>query len=402
MSNSDPYDKQQSTPLVIGKRTENYVAKAILLEEAAPPSYLRNTIRLALVSMIAFVVWAYFASLDVIALASGQIVPVQSVQIVQHLDGGRISSINVKDGQVVKKGEVLLTLNDVEAKSEYQALNARFWGLYVRAERLRALIADRPADFADVPITYAKVVQEEKDALLTARDQVSQLTDQIRILSEVSSIRSDLAREQLATKVQALDAQRALGQAQSDLLRYRRAHMDELTDTVMDLTQVEEQKAKLLDRLQRVEVVSPSDGVVQGLQFRTVGGVIPAGDTIMNVIPIDDQMQAEVKVSPTDIGFLRLGQEARLKVGTFDFMRYGTIDGHVSLISSFSTVDEAQKLTYFKVIISLEQSFVSRDSQKTIEPGMTVQADIITDRQSVLQYLLRPVYVALKQGMRER
>jgi HlyD family type I secretion membrane fusion protein len=178
--------------------------------------------------------------------------------------------------------------------------------------------------------------------------------------------------------------------------------MDELTDTVMDLTQVEEQKAKLLDRLQRVEVVSPSDGVVQGLQFRTVGGVIPAGDTIMNVIPIDDQMQAEVKVSPTDIGFLRLGQEARLKVGTFDFMRYGTIDGHVSLISSFSTVDEAQKLTYFKVIISLEQSFVSRDSQKTIEPGMTVQADIITDRQSVLQYLLRPVYVALKQGMRER
>jgi len=402
MSNSDPYDKQQSTPLVFGKRTENYVAKAILLEEAAPPSYLRNTIRLALVSMIAFVVWAYFASLDVIALASGQIVPVQSVQIVQHLDGGRISSINVKDGQVVKKGEVLLTLNDVEAKSEYQALNARFWGLYVRAERLRALIADRPADFADVPITYAKVVQEEKDALLTARDQVSQLTDQIRILSEVSSIRSDLAREQLATKVQALDAQRALGQAQSDLLRYRRAHMDELTDTVMDLTQVEEQKAKLLDRLQRVEVVSPSDGVVQGLQFRTVGGVIPAGDTIMDVIPIDDQMQAEVKVSPTDIGFLRLGQEARLKVGTFDFMRYGTIDGHVSLISSFSTVDEAQKLTYFKVIISLEQSFVSRDSQKTIEPGMTVQADIITDRQSVLQYLLRPVYVALKQGMRER
>jgi len=402
MSNSDPYDKQQSTPLVIGKRTENYVAKAILLEEATPPSYLRNTIRLALLSMIAFVVWAYFATLDVIALASGQIVPVQSVQIVQHLDGGRISSINVKDGQVVKKGEVLLTLNDVEAKAEYQALNARFWGLYVRAERLRALIADRPADFADVPITFARVVQEERDALLTARDQVSQLTDQIRILSEVSSIRSDLAREQLATKVQALDAQRALGQAQSDLLRYRRAHMDELTETVMDLTQVEEQKARLLDRLQRVEVVSPADGVVQGLQFRTVGGVIAAGDTVMNVIPIGDQLQAEVKVSPTDIGFLRLGQDARLKVGTFDFMRYGTIDGHVAMISPFSTVDEAQKLTYFKVIISLEQSFVSRDSQKTIEPGMTVQADIITDRQSVLQYLLRPVYVALKQGMRER
>jgi membrane fusion protein, adhesin transport system len=402
MSNSDPYDSKQTSALVLGKRTENYVAKAILLEEAAPPSYLRNTIRLALLSMIAFLVWAYFSTLDVIALASGQIVPVQSVQVVQHVDGGRIASINVKDGQTVRKGEVLMTVNDVEAKSEYQALNARFWGLYVRAERLRSLISDRPADFSDVPSAYAKVVQEERDALLTARDQVSQLTDQIRILSEVSAIRSDLAREQLATKVQALDAQRALGQAQADLLRYRRAHMDELTDTVMDLTQVEEQKAKLLDRLQRVEVLSPADGVVQGLRFRTVGGVIPPGETIMNVIPTSDQMQAEVKVSPTDIGFLRLGQDARLKVGTFDFMRYGTIDGHVSMISPFSTVDEAQKLTYFKVIITLEQSYVSRDSQKTIEPGMTVQADIITDRQSVLRYLLRPVYVALKQGMRER
>jgi len=401
MSNSNPYDASQVTPLVLGSRAENYVAKAILLEEASPPAYLRHTVRLALLTVVAFGVWSYVATLDVIALATGQIMPVQSVQVIQHVDGGRISSILVSDGLRVKRGDILLTVNDTEAKSEYQTLKARYWGLYARAERLRALLADRAADFSAVPADYAQIVREESATLITGRDQVSQLTDQIRILSEVSAIRSDLAREQLATKVQALDAQRALGQAQSELLRYRRTHMDDLNETVVELAQTEEQMIKLQDRLERVNVLSPVDGVVQDLQFRTVGGVIPPGAVLMNVIPIDDMMQAEVRVSPTDIGFLKTGQEARVKVGTFDFMRYGTIDGKVSMIASYSSIDE-QQLPYFKVIITLDKYHPARDPDKLIEPGMTVQADIITDRQSVAAYLLRPIYIAFKQGMRER
>lgn len=401
MSNSNPYDNSEPTPLVLGSRAENYISKAILLEEAAPPAYLRYSVRLALLAIVAFAVWSYVATLDVIALATGQIMPVQSVQVIQHVDGGRISSILVTDGQRVTQGEVLLTINDTEANAEYQTLKARYWGLYARAERLRALLADRGADFSAVPDEYARIVREERATLLTGRDQASQLTDQIRILSEVAAIRSDLAREQLATKVQALDAQRALGQAQADFLRFRRSHMDELNETMVELVQTEEQMIKLKDRLERVNVLSPVDGIVQELQFRTIGGVIPPGATLMNVIPTDDMMQAEVRVSPTDIGFLRTGQDARVKVGTFDFMRYGTIDGRVSMISSYSSVDE-QQTPYFKVIIALDQNHPKRDPDKTVEPGMTVQVDIVTDRQSVAGYLLRPIYLAFKQGLRER
>lgn len=401
MSTPDPYDSNKAAPLVLGSRKENYVAKAILLEEAAPPAYLRNTVRLALLSIIAFLVWSYFATLDVIALATGQIMPVQSVQVIQHIDGGRLASINVTDGQTVKKGEIVMTFNDTEAKAEYQTLQSRYWTLYARAERLRALIEDRPADFSAIPSAYARTVQQEKATLLTARDQVSQLTDQIRILSEVASIRSDLAREQLATQVQALDSQRALGQAQSELLQFRRQHMDELNETAAELGETQEQIAKLRDRLDRVAVVSPVDGVVQELQFRTVGGVVPPGATLMNIVPVGDQMQAEVRVSPTDIGFVQSGQDVRLKIGTYDFMRYGTIDGVVTMVSPYSSVDE-QQVPYFKVVVSLNQDHVDRDPSKEVEPGMTVQADIITDRQSVLRYLLRPIYVALRQGMRER
>lgn len=401
MTNMNPYDSKQTRPLVLGGRKDNYVAKAILLEEAAPPAYLRNTVRLALLSIVVFFVWSYYATLDVVAIASGQIVPTQSVQVIQHVDGGRIASIRVSDGQQVERGEVLLTINATEARAEYETLRSRYWSIYANVERLRALISDRSADFSKVPDDFFNLVQEQQATLLTGLDQVSQLTDQIRLLSEVSAIRSGLAREQLATKVQALDAQRTLGEAQAELLRFRRSQMAELNELSTELGQITEQMSKLSDRLQRVDVVSPVNGVVQGLQFRTVGGVIQPGADIMNVVPTGDPLQAEVKVSPIDIGFLKEDQEVRVKIGTFDFMRYGTIDGKVLTVSPFSSIDEQQQ-TYFKVIVSLDQEFVTQDPEKRIEPGMTVQADIITDRQSVLRYLFRPIYFAFEQGMRER
>jgi len=400
MNTPNPLEPEKGNPLVLGSRTDNYIAKAILLEEAAPPVYWQTTVKLIAYSLGAFFIWALFANLDVVATAPGQVMPVQAVKIIQHVDGGRIAEIAVVDGQEVKEGQVLMRLNDTEAGAEYQTLSAKYWGLYTRVERLRALLGDRKADFSTVPEQYKQVVAEQEFTLKTSKDQIAQLEAEIKILGEVSSIRGDLAKEKLATRVQALDAQRNLSQAQAELLRYRKANMDDLNTSTGELAQTEEQMTKLKDRLQRVDVVSPVDGVVQDLKFRTLGGVIPPGATLMNVVPLDGKMHAEVRVQPTDIGFVKMGEDARLKLGTYDFMRYGTITGKVTMVSSFSSLDEKFN-PYFKVIVSIPQNFVG-DKEKTIEPGMTVQADIITDRQSVLKYLLRPIYVAFSQGMRER
>ena len=387
--------------LALGDRTDNYVAKAILLEEAAPPAYMKTTVKLVCYALGVFFLWALFATLDVVALAPGQIMPIQAIKVIQHVDGGRIASIDVVDGQAVSEGQVLMRLNSTEAGAEYQTIVAKYWGLYTRVERLRALLGDRPADFSKVPPEYKQLVEEQQFTLKTSKDQIDQLQKEIKIFTEVSAIRSDLEKEKLNTRVQALEAQRNLNGAQAELLRYRRTNMDELNASVIELAQTEEQMTKLQDRLTRVDIVSPVDGVVQDLKFRTVGGVIPPGAILMNVIPVDGKIHAEVRVSPSDIGFVKVGQSARVKIGTFDFMRYGTIDGKVSMVSSFSTLDEKQQ-PYFKVIVSLPQSYVGDDKEKHIDPGMTVQADIMTDRQSVLRYLLRPIYVAFKQGMRER
>ena len=122
----------------------------------------------------------------------------------------------------------------------------------------------------------------------------------------------------------------------------------------------------------------------------------------MNLVPDDGEVHAEVQVAPNDIGFVKVGQPVRLKIGTFDFMRYGTIPGEVTMVSPFSTPDD-KHVPYFKVIAAIHQKFVGNQPGKmTVEPGMTVDADIITDRQSVIRYLMRPFYYALTQGMRER
>jgi adhesin transport system membrane fusion protein len=397
---SDDQPKDRSR-LTLGDRTDNYVAKAILLEEAAPPAYMKTTVKLVCYALGVFFLWALFATLDVVALAPGQIMPIQAVKVIQHVDGGRIASIDVVDGQAVLEGQVLMRLNSTEAGAEYQTIVAKYWGLYTRVERLRALLGDRPADFSKVPPEYKQQVEEQQFTLRTSREQITQLQKEIKIFTEVSAIRGDLEKEKLNTRVQALEAQRNLNGAQTELLRYRRTNMDELNAAVIELAQTEEQMNKLKDRLKRVDIISPVDGVVQDLKFRTIGGVIPPGAILMNVIPVDGKIHAEVRVSPSDIGFVKVGQSARLKIGTFDFMRYGTIDGEVSMVSSFSTLDEKQQ-PYFKVIVTLPQSYVGDYKDKRIDPGMTVQADIMTDRQSVLRYLLRPIYAAFKQGMRER
>lgn len=395
-----PHESDTPNRLVLGSRTDNYIAKAILLEEAAPPAYWQTTVKLIAYSLAVFFIWAMFSKLDIVATAPGQVMPVQSVKMIQHVDGGRIAAIDVVDGQEVKQGQVLMRLNDTEAGAEYQTLSAKYWGLFARVERLRALLGNRAADFSSIPEQYKLLVAEQEFTLKTSRDQITQLEAEIKILGEVSAIRGDLAKEKLATRVQALDALRNLSQAQAELLRYRRANMDDLNTSSGELAQVEEQLTKLRDRLERVDILSPVDGIVQDLKFRTVGGVIPPGATLMNIVPVDGKMHAEVRVQPTDIGFVKKGEEARLKLGTYDFMRYGTVTGVVTMVSPYSTLDE--KLNpYFKVIVSIPQNYVG-DQEKTIEPGMTVQADIITDRQSVLKYLFRPIYTAFSQGMRER
>lgn len=393
--------QRRSFSPTFSRKVSTHIAKAIELEEGTGSAFSRGVMWLGLLTVAAFFGWAYITRLEVVAVSAGEILPAGSVQVVQHIDGGRLSAIHVSDGDLVAEGQALVEFNNVRVLSEYQAFQARYWALFIRTERLRALAFNREPDFSTVPPGYEDLIAEEMLLLGVAREQFVEFSAQIETLSGIYAIQTDLVGDQLVPRVQVLDAERALGDAQLELLNFTRRTLDELNEASAELSETAEQLTEIEDRLNRTVLVSPVDGIIQELQFRTIGGVVPPGETLMNIVPVDDRLEAELRVSPTDIGFVRTGQPVNVKVGTYDFMRYGTVPGTVSLVSPSSSVDE-QGQTFFRVIVSIETDRMPSDPSRLIQPGMTVQADIVLDNQTVLQYLMRPMVVAFREGLGER
>jgi len=440
--------------VVLGGRSHRHLAQSVLLDEAVAPRHIRLTIALLCSALAAFLLWAAVSQLDEVATASGQIVPSGAVQVVQHQDGGTVARIGVADGERVQKGQVLLELDRVETEAELKVAEARYWGLAVRLARLKAQAEERwqMPETAAVPEQYAGTVREQKEILeshrhaienqakvlraqlaqheadlVRVRRQIGTGLDEVRILREVVGIRAELEKDKLVTRVQSLETQRSLVVQEGDLDKLRaqrsaaraavaeasarlltlrsdrrQAANDELGVASAEHAQVSELLVKLRRRLERIQIAAPANGIVQDLRFRTLGGVIPPGAVVLNVVPVDDVMQAEVRIAATDVGHVHAGQLVRVKVLTYDFLRYGTVDGHLASISASSFVDE-KGTPYFKGIVRLNRSHLGAGpSDYPVLPGMTVVSDIITDRKSVLQYLARPVVVAFRQGLRER
>ena len=409
---------------VILSRLDNYLARDILLKEADSPRYVYLTIRLAVLAFVLFLIWAAVARVDIVAKAPGMIMPQSAVQVVQHLDGGRISKIAVQDGQAVRKGAVLIELDSGESRADLETARARYWALFARTERLNAFISGRTPNYSSIPEAYRGFAQDEQMILnvdRTARaDQVRVLEAQLRqvssetaVLAELASIRGDLAKDQLISRTSFLDTQRTLVQLRGQQVSLRnqiaalsserdRSAAEQIGPAQSELAQVGEQVKKLEGRLERNTIISPMDGIVQGLLYRTVGGVIAPGAQVLNIVPARDTVEAEVRVAASDVGHVRIGQPVRVKVSAFDFLRYGALNGKVVMLSANSTVTDKDEV-FYKTLISLDRAELAKaNGTAMIQSGMTLEADIITDRQSVLRYLLSPIYSAFSGGFGER
>lgn len=405
-------------------RQDNYLARDILLKEADSPAYVRLTIKLAIAGFVIFLLWSAIARVDIVANAPGVIMPQSSVQVVQHLDGGRIADIAVRDGQAVRKGDLLIQLDGAEVAADLETNRARYWALFARVERLKAFIAGRQPNYGAIPANYRSFAQDEQTILTVDRQaradqarvleaQLRQVSGEVAVLQELAAIRGDLASEQLVSRTSYLDTQRTLVQlrGQQAALRSQIAALtsdrdrnaaDQLGPAQSELAQVEEQVKKLEDRYARTQLRSPMDGVVQGLLYRTVGGVIAPGAQVLNVVPAKDVVEAEVRVAASDVGHVRVGQPVRVKISAFDFLRYGALDGKVVLVAASSTTTDKGEV-FYTTRIALDRAELAKASgDAKLQSGMTLEADIVTDRQSVLQYLLRPVYAAFSNGFGER
>lgn len=373
----------------------DFLSQSIKLEESANPHIIQTTMFIICSAILAFVVWSSHTMINEIAKANGEILPEGYAQTVQHLDGGLVTDIFVTEGQTVAQGDLLLKVDDGGAQHDLAEVKTRQYFLSIEAERLRALIYGTVPDFEQ----FTKVdngLERNYFADLAELDQRAQkLERSLEIAKEALGVQETLFKKGYASKLTLLRYKKEVSEIENQALK-------ELSDIDIEFARNKEIIKKLERKVERLEVKSPTRGIVKGIAVNTIGAVIAPRQKIMEIIPIDEKLLAEVQISPKDIGHINIGQKVRIKVSSYDFIRYGTLDGEIASLSA-STFLDANKTPYYLGKILISKNYVGNDPKKQqILPGMTLEADIITGKKTVLSYLLKPIHLYTQSALTDR
>jgi len=397
-------------------------------------------------------VWAWQAQLDEVAVAEGEVVPQGQVKLIQHLEGGIVERIDVREGATVSAGDPLLQLDLGSSGLDQDELQIRLDGLLLTQARLKAEAegveltlppepARRQPQLAGAELAaFASRRSQLASALEVLAEQVSQRRLEIaEIEARLRATRADLklAREffeqqrplmedgliprfevlQLEREVQALigelesletelpRAEAAQEEARSrerdTVLRFRREAAEAMGDVEREMARLRQILSRATDQQFRTEILSPIDGVVKNLSATTIGGVVRPGEPIMEIVPTRDKLVVEVHLNPVDVGYVRVGQAAVVKVTTYDFIRYGGLDGTVVNVAADADTDQMGQ-PYFRVVVETESAYLDDNEALAIAPGMQATVDIHTGTRSVLDYLIMPVLKLQSEAFRER
>jgi len=434
------------------RRQARFLAHAIQLEESGPPRRMVGLVAVIVALLGGSILWAAVTEIDQAAVAAGQVMPSGSLRLVQHLEGGIVAAISAREGDIVAAGATVIELDGAQAEAELKQLKARRAALHLKAARLRAFATDADMAADEIARRYPRVAREQQamlavqrqsrlDELTVLQSEIQEheaerragkarqatLRQQLALVQEQLSIRSELVSKGLVSRIVYLDTYRAANSARTDLAaaagaieqsgeaiavaqsrftaldsRLRRDALNELGGVTAELAEVAETITTVQDRVRRLVITAPVRSVVKSLSVKTIGGVVAPGSVVAELVPLGEELVVETRLSTQDIGHLRPGQEAMVKVATYDFARLGGIGGTLERISA-STFQDEDGAPYYKGVVRLDRNYVGSDPEKNLVlPGMTVQADIRTGRRTVLEYLLKPIYRALDSAFLER
>lgn len=422
------------------------------LTEIRPMRIARGTLVTLSLTVFALIGWAAITPVNVIASSYGEVLPSGYVQVVQHLEGGIIQEIRVHEGDEVTAGQVLVVMSPTSVQTDLNQLKQQQLALMMERERTAAYLENRAPDFSSIAGSDAALqgeqsrayessksaksheeeviraqIAQRRDALRSLQARSSTLSKNVKIGEEGLAIKQGLydkgyysrlnflaqqeqvnsVRGELATVGQ--EIQRTRSEINEYELRLssldastRDRSYDDLTRVNNDIAKNEEAIAKYADRLARLNIRAPVDGIVKGIEVTTVGGILAPGQKLMEIVPVNATLDVEARIRPSDVGQLHAGLPVTVKVHAFDYTRYGVIDGTLKGISATTFVDESNQ-NYYRGTVELSKDYAGGNpAENRLMPGMTVNAEIIIGSRSLLSYLLKPVRTAADTAFTER
>lgn len=369
------------------------------------------------VLLVVFTTWAYFSPVEEVTRGQGSVIPSSREQIVQSLDPGIISEMKVKEGDIVEKDQVLLTLDDTRSSAILRESEAKVQNLEAVVARLKAEAYGVALQF---PEGTPNEVRAREQATFNARrrsmqDAVSGLSQTKSLLDREIAIVRPMVNEGVMSEVELIRMERQSSELALQIAerrnRYAADASNELVQAESELAQAKENMAMRADPVERSQIKAPMRGIVKNIKINTVGGVVQAGQDILEIVPLDGKLIVQAYISPKDVAFLRVGQDAVIKVSAYDYAIYGGLDGKVTLISPDTLQDDRRpselKLNpdqaYYRVLVETDGSYITDKSGKRLDisPGMTATVDIKTGEKTIFQYLIKPI-TRMKQALQER
>lgn len=424
---------------------------AVMREKPSRPAVLMLVLMSAL--LLLFIVWAGITEVEEVTRGNGQVVPSREIQVVQSLEGGVLQEILVNKGDLVKKGQILMRISDVQFSSEARGTQAQFLGLSAKKARLSAeasgkeflvpediqkqapeiaaneksLYESRQKELAaaysiqDERINKATSELDEVKAEIAAsrqslghlqkelsitRDMVAKRAvpklEQIRLEREASDIQG-----QINSKTQQLEGLQAdLSAAQNERAtqsdKFKSQALEELNEVETQISALQESLKSMGDRVDRAELRAPVDGIVNDIMLQTVGGVVEPAMKLIEIVPVDDELKIIAKVKPDEIAFLKVGQPVKVKITAYDSQKYGALDGELVRVAANSSKDRQDNIQ-FEIEVRTKQNFMgSVENPLPITTGMVANVEVITGKRTILNYLLKPLRRGFERALRER
>ena len=424
---------------------------AALYRRGHPLAYIVSVATFAF--FFVFVVWAAFAELDEVTRGNGQVIPSQRIQEISNLEGGLLAETLVAENQIVERDQVLARISNEQAESTVRdnlnkQAEAEAAILRLEAERngtelvfsksmedehlqtitdQLALYNARKTQFEGEMRALEAQLGQKNNEMAEAQARRGQLEENLRLVMEQRNIARPLMLKGTFSRVDYLKLEQQVATLQGDVagvaqsiararngaqeiqerINQRKSEkmsqiQEEINKRRLDLNTIRETLAFGGDRTKRMDVRAPMRGTIKRILINTVGGVIKPGETVLELVPLDDTLLIEARIKPTDIAFLHPDQKAVVKITAYDFSIYGGLEGSVEQISA-DTIEDKKGETYYLVKLRTKRNaIVYRGESLPIIPGMTASVDILTGKKSVLDYLLKPILKAKQNALRER